>query len=74
MTRGNAPSAPARLRPTRVLAPFRQLGGMAVQTGCWYNMVNQNDVMAARPWVKGVAGGHVVTNPGLLSLAALYAG
>lgn len=53
---------------------FSQLGTLAAQTGCWYNLVNQNDFMVAQPWLKGVAAAHVVTNPNSLSLAALYAG
>jgi peptide/nickel transport system substrate-binding protein len=53
---------------------FSQLGTLAAQTGCWYNLVNQNDFMVAQPWLKGVAAAHVVTNPNSLSVAALYAG
>jgi peptide/nickel transport system substrate-binding protein len=53
---------------------FSQMGVLAVQTGCWYNLVNQNDFMVAQPWLKGVAAAHVVTNPNSLSLADLYAG
>jgi peptide/nickel transport system substrate-binding protein len=55
-------------------ATFSQMGVLAAQTGCWYNMVNQNDFMVAQPWLKGVVAAHVVTNPNSLSLAALYAG
>ncbi len=55
-------------------ATFSQMGVLAAQTGCWYNMVNQNDFMVGQPWLRGVAAAHVVTNPNSLSLAALYAG
>jgi peptide/nickel transport system substrate-binding protein len=53
---------------------FSQLGTLAAQTGCWDNLVNQNDFMVAQPWLKGVAAAHVVTNPYSLSLAALSVG
>ena len=55
-------------------ATFSQIGELSVQTGCWYNLVNQNDFMVAQPWLKGVAQAHVVTNPYSLSLYDLYAG
>jgi peptide/nickel transport system substrate-binding protein len=55
-------------------ATFSQMGVLAVQTGCWYNLVNQNDFMVAQPWLKGVPAAHVVTNPNSLSLADLYVG
>jgi peptide/nickel transport system substrate-binding protein len=53
---------------------FSQIGQLSAQTGCWDNLVNQNDFMVAQPWLKGVAAAHVVTNPNSLSLAGLYAG
>jgi peptide/nickel transport system substrate-binding protein len=53
---------------------FSQIGELSVQTGCWYNLVNQNDFMVAQPWLKGVAQAHVVTYPYSLNLAALSAG
>jgi peptide/nickel transport system substrate-binding protein len=53
---------------------FSQIGVLSAQTGCWYNMVNQNDFMVAQPWLKGVAKAHVVDYPYSLSLADLYAG
>ena len=55
-------------------ATFSQIGVDSVQTGCWYNLVNQNDFMVAQPWLKGVTAAHVVTNPNSLSLYALSAG
>jgi peptide/nickel transport system substrate-binding protein len=59
---------------TASVQTFSQIGQLSVQTGCWYNLVNQNDFMVAQPWLKGVAAAHVVTNPYSLSLAGLYAG
>jgi peptide/nickel transport system substrate-binding protein len=53
---------------------FSQIGELSVQTGCWYNLVNQNDFMVAQPWLKGVSQAHVVTYPYSLNLAALSAG
>ena len=55
-------------------ATFSQIGELSVQTGCWYNLVNQNDFMVAQPWLKGVAQAHVVTYPNSLNLYALSAG
>lgn len=49
-------------------ATFSQIGSLSVATGCWYNLVNQNDFMVAQPWLKGVAAAHVVTYPNSLNL------
>ena len=59
---------------TGSLATFSTIGQLSVQTGCWYNLVNENDFMVAQPWLKGVAQAHVVTYPYSLDLADLYAG
>jgi peptide/nickel transport system substrate-binding protein len=56
------------------LATFSQAGTLAVQTGCWENLVNQDDFMVAQPWLKGVAEAHTVTVPFDLNLAALSVG
>ena len=53
---------------------FSQIGVLSVATGCWYNLVNQNDFMVAQPWLKGVVQAHVVTYPNSLNLFALSAG
>lgn len=53
---------------------FSQLGQLAVATGCWDNLVNQNDFMVAQPWLRGVTAAHVVTDPNSLNLFALSAG
>jgi peptide/nickel transport system substrate-binding protein len=53
---------------------FSQIGVLSVATGCWYNLVNQNDFMVAQPWLRGVAQAHVVTYPNSLNLFALSAG
>ena len=47
---------------------------LSVATGCWDNLVNQDDFMVAQPWLKGVAQAHVVTYPNSLNLFALSAG
>jgi peptide/nickel transport system substrate-binding protein len=59
---------------TGSLATFSTIGQLSVQTGCWYNLVNQNDFMVAQPWLKGISQAHVVTYPYSLDLADLYAG
>lgn len=53
---------------------FSQIGVLSVATGCWDNLVNQDDFMVGQPWLKGVAGAHVVTYPNSLNLFALSAG
>jgi peptide/nickel transport system substrate-binding protein len=54
-------------------ATFSQIGVDSVQTGCYYNLVNQNDFMVAQPWLKGVAQAHVVTSAFSLNLFDLSA-
>ncbi len=53
---------------------FSQIGVLSVATGCWDNLVNQDDFMVAQPWLKGVAAAHVVTYPNSLNLFALSVG
>ncbi len=53
---------------------FSKIGVLSVATGCWENLVNQDDFMVAQPWLKGVAQAHVVTYPNSLNLAALSVG
>ncbi len=53
---------------------FSSAGALAVATGCWDNLVNQDDFMVAQPWLKGVAQAHVVAAPNTLSIAKLSAG
>jgi peptide/nickel transport system substrate-binding protein len=55
-------------------ASFSTAGTGAIATGCWLNMVDQNDFVVAQKWLKGVDQAHVVTQPNTLSLAALSAG
>jgi peptide/nickel transport system substrate-binding protein len=55
-------------------ATMSQAGVKAVGTGCWLNLVDQDDFIVAQPWLKGVEQAHVVTQPNSLSLAALSAG
>jgi len=53
---------------------FAKIGVLSAATGCWENLVNQDDFMVAQPWLKGVAQAHVVTYPNALNLAALSVG
>ena len=53
---------------------FSQAGEEAIKTGCWLNVADVNDFMVAQPWLKGVEGAHVVTNPNSLRLASLSVG
>ena len=53
---------------------FSSAGTSAIGTGCWLNLVDQQDFVVAQPWLKGVEQAHVLTQPNSLSLAALSAG
>jgi peptide/nickel transport system substrate-binding protein len=53
---------------------FSQVGELSVQTGCWYNLVNQDDFMVAQPWLKGMTAAHVVTEPNSLLVYNLSVG
>jgi peptide/nickel transport system substrate-binding protein len=53
---------------------FDKVGRLSAATGCWYNLVNQDDFMVAQPWLKGVAESHVVAAPNTLSVAGLSVG
>jgi peptide/nickel transport system substrate-binding protein len=53
---------------------FSQIGVASVATGCWYNLVDQDDFMVAQPWLKGVEAAHVVAAPNTLSLNLLSVG
>jgi len=56
------------------LTLFGKVGDEAVQTGCYMNIANRNDVFVAQPWLKGVTAGHVAAYPYSLNLTALYPG
>ncbi len=60
--------------PTGSTQVFSSAGELAVATGCWDNLVNQDDFMVAQPWLKGVVSAHVVAAPNSLSIAKLSAG
>lgn len=64
----------AQGQQTGSLAAFSQIGELSVQTGCWYNLVNQDDFMVAQPWLKGITQAHVVTYPYSLNLFDLSEG
>jgi peptide/nickel transport system substrate-binding protein len=51
-----------------------QLGDEAVQTSCFMNSANRDDVYVAQPWLKGIPAAHVAAYPYTLTLAALYPG
>jgi peptide/nickel transport system substrate-binding protein len=51
-----------------------KIGELSSQTGCWDNLVDENDFMVAQPWLKGVAQSHVITVPMSLNLAGLSVG
>ncbi|MDQ1485229.1 MAG: peptide/nickel transport system substrate-binding protein [Actinomycetota bacterium] len=53
---------------------FEQVAQLAAATGCWDNLVNEDDFMVAQPWLKGVVEAHVVGAPTTLSVAALSVG
>lgn len=53
-------------------ALFGQVGDEAVQTGCYMNLVNQNDVVVAQKWLQGIPQSHVVAAPYSLQVAGLY--
>jgi peptide/nickel transport system substrate-binding protein len=53
---------------------FSKIGVLSAATGCWYNLVNQNDFMVAQPWLEGVTQAHVITYPNSLNLFALSVG
>ena len=55
-------------------ALFGQVGHDAVQTGCYMNVANRDDVFVAQPWLKGVAAAHVAAYPYSLDLDQLYPG
>ena len=53
---------------------FGKVGDEAVQSGCYMNIANRNDVFVAQPWLKGINAGHVTAYPYSLNLTALYPG
>lgn len=58
---------------TGATSTFAQIGVDWAQSGCYYNLVNQDDFMVAQPWLKGIVAAHVVTNPNSLSIYDLSA-
>jgi len=55
-------------------ATFAKVGTLASATGCWLNIVDEQDFMVAQPWLKGVKEAHIVTEPNTLRLAELSVG
>lgn len=64
----------AKALATNDLSLYGKVGEEAVQSGCYLNLVNQNDVFVAQRWLKGLPQGHVVAAPYSVRLAALYPG
>ncbi len=59
---------------TGAQSDFDQAGQQAAATGCWRNLVNQNDFMVAQPWLKGVEQSHDIAAPNALYVANLSVG
>jgi peptide/nickel transport system substrate-binding protein len=55
-------------------ALYNQVSNMAVSSGCWENLADQNDVMVFKPSIKGVVDAHVAAEPEMLLLDNLYEG
>ena len=55
-------------------ALFGRIGDEAAATGCYKDLIDQNDVFVAQKWLKGLPQGHVVAYPYSVYLAALYPG
>lgn len=55
-------------------AAYNEAGLGALGTGCFYNLVDQDDFVVAQPWLEGVEEAHVVTAPTALSIAKLSVG
>ena len=55
-------------------ATFAKVGVLAAGTGCWLNLVDEQDFMVAQPWLKGVEQAHIVAEPNTLRIAALSVG
>jgi peptide/nickel transport system substrate-binding protein len=53
-------------------ALFGKVGDEAFQTGCYMNLMDQNDVMVAQKWLQGIPQSHVVAAPYALQLDGLY--
>ena len=53
-------------------ALFGKVGDEAFQTGCYMNLMDQNDVMVAQRWLQGIPQSHVVAAPYALQLDGLY--
>jgi peptide/nickel transport system substrate-binding protein len=55
-------------------ALYNQVSNMALNSGCWMSLADQNDVMVFKPSIKGVVQAHVVAEPEMLLLDDLYQG
>jgi peptide/nickel transport system substrate-binding protein len=55
-------------------ALFGKVGDEAFQSGCYMNLMDQNDVVVAQKWLQGIPQSHVVAAPYALQLEGLYPG
>jgi peptide/nickel transport system substrate-binding protein len=55
-------------------ALYNQVSNMALNSGCWMSLADENDTMVFKPSMKGVVAAHVVAEPEMLLLADLYQG
>jgi peptide/nickel transport system substrate-binding protein len=55
-------------------ATYNKVVENAVNSGCWYNIADKDDTMVGQPWLKGIPQAHIVADPEMLELAALYPG
>lgn len=59
---------------TNDTALFGRAGDEVAASGCFYNLVNRNDVFVAQPWLEGLPQGHVVSAPYSVNLDGLHPG
>lgn len=55
-------------------AIFDQVAKIALDSGCWMNLIDQRDFMIAHPWLKGVEEAHTVAAPNSLLVKYLSIG
>ena len=50
---------------------YSKVADLAMETGCWRNLIAVDDFMVAQPWLAGVEKAHVVSAAGTLTLREL---
>jgi peptide/nickel transport system substrate-binding protein len=53
---------------------FSKIGELAVESGCYQNLVYETDFQVAQPWLKGVKKAHVITEPNTIRVSDLSVG